>query len=444
MSSEVEELDLLRLDRQLGRAVVDWARWRRRLRRGAALEQDPFATYAFISRLGYESVRDLPEHDPLRAPMLRWLYRLVDDRANLSGLVAVASARAVDRHPVDSPEHATLTLAEILQRVLRDRDVPRSAEWLARYLELAGGVAELERRISERRSQIAEQLKLEPDEVELPTGGLYEVAEHWLAATDDRASEFQTSGLHAYVELSLGLDAPDGWPARLSAESLAGLFRDTRLLQGLPLEPGPLPAALAPASFARALSRLGAAFADALAPRDQPFVVAHDAFGLRRLAHGALLGGLVIERAFLTRALGLGSARAADAQRVMARVILLETRARALRLLLRRAAQRGERAHRTEFEELTARVLSFPLRSDLAGAVFVPRRDEGQRFAAPLLAASHTRALIEDHERDWYRNPRAVEQLRAEASLPPLMRAPRAALDEGSNELRRTLFELLG
>jgi hypothetical protein len=438
----VDELDLVQLDRRLARVVVDWARWRRRLRRGAALEYDPFAAHAFVSRMGYERVRDRPESDPLRAPMLRFLYRLVDDKANRVGLTELARARSVEGHPLDAPARVTLTLAEMLTRVLSDPG--RAADWLAEFLRHAGRTAELERRVWESRRDVAERLGVDPDRVELPAEGIYDVAEQWLDATDDRAAEFREPELHLHLQSALGAEAHEGWPARLSAEALSRMFRETRLLHSLPLEPGPLPATLAPASFVRALARLGAAVADAAAPRDQPFVIAHDPYGLRRLAHGALLAGLAVDPAFLKRALGLSSSRVTEHRRVLGRVLFLETRTRALRLLLRRSALAGERVYQTAFEELTARVLWHPLSPNLAGALFAPRRDEAQRFAAMLLAAAHARVLTEEHDEDWYRNPRATEQLRADASLPPATTTTREALDQGAAELARSLFSLLG
>lgn len=438
----MDELDPLRQDRSISRAAVDWVRWRRRLRRGAALEHDPFAAHPFVSRVGFEQVRERNEHDPLREPTLRWLYRMVDDKACRAGLVEHARARAVTRHPLDRPERTSLTLAEMLQRVLRDR--ARAAEWLAQFVSHAPAVAELERRVWERRLEVAEVLRVDVDRLELPAEGVYDLAEQWLARTADRAGEYRPPELHQKLELALGLEAHEGWPARLGAESLAGLFRETRLLDSLPLEPGPLPVALAPSSFLRALGRLGCAFADAAAPRDQPFVIAHDPYGLRRLAHGALFAGLGASPAFLRRSLGLGPSRAHEHQRALARVLFLETRTRALRVLLRRAALAGERALLGAFEELTERALGEPLAPSLAGALFVPRRDEAQRLAACFFAAQRARSLTEEHDEDWYRNPRAVDQLRAEASLPPATKTTRAALEEAAAELERALVSALG
>jgi hypothetical protein len=437
----VDELDLVRLDRQISRTALAWVRWHRRLRRGAALEHDPFIGQPFVSRDGFEQVRGRPDDDPLRAPTLRWLYRLLLDKACLPALVELARARAVDPHTLHQPASVSLPLNQIFARVLSDR--ARSEQWLAEWERSAGPAAELERRLWERRREVAELLRVDPEAFESPAEGLPDRARAWLVRTQDRADEFRVPELHLYLRATLGFEAHAGWPSRLNAETLGALFRQTRLLDSLPLEPGPLPAALAPASFLRGLARIGAGFADALAPPDQPFVVANDASGLRRLAHGALFAGLAVEPAFVKRELRLGSGQAEVHRRSLARVILLETRARAVRVILRDAAHAGDRAYRQTFEETTERLLGRPLPMALTGAIFAPRRDEPQRFSAIFLAAGRARDLLEEHDEDWYRNPRAVEQLRAEAALPPAITVSNRALDAGATELERVLGSML-
>lgn len=437
----MDELDLVRLDRQISRTVVPWLRWHRHLRRGAALDHDPFVGQTHVTRDGFEQVQGRPEDDPLRGPTLRWLHRLLIDRACLSAFVELSRARALELHPLERPARVSLALNQIFARVLSDRS--RSEQWLSEWTRLAGPAAELERRLWERRRELAELLRVDPEAFESPAAGLADRARAWLDRTQDRAGEFRVPELHRYLGSALGFEAHLGWPSRLNAETLGALFRPTRLLDSLALEPGPLPAAVAPASFLRGLARIGAAFADALAPPDQPFVVANDAFGLRRLAHGALFAGLALEPAFIRRELRLGRGPAEVHRRNLARVMLLETRARAVRVILRAAALAGDSSYQRAFDETTELLLGRPLPTSLTGAIFAPRRDEQQRFCAMFLAASRARDLVEEHDEDWYRNPRAVEQLRAEASLPPATSVPNRALDDGAAELERTLWSML-
>jgi len=439
----LDELDLMLIDRRLRRVAEAWVRSRRALRRAPERAADPFAFHEIVSRVGYERVRDLPEHDPLRQPVLRWLYRLVDDKACAPLTQARAAVRVLVRHPIERPERGELSLAQLAKRALLQD--PRSRYYLDEFLLRAEPLAELGQQIWLRRLEVAQRLGFaSPDDLELPEPGVYRVAEAWLELTDDRAAEFRSRDFAELLTTSMGFEAHAGIPSHLNGSSLAELFRETALFDSLPLDPGPWPSPLGPASFLRALARLGAAFVSALAPKDQPFVVAHDAYGLRRFEHGALLSLLSAERPFLARALRLGAGTASDHQRVFGRVLLLESRARAARLLLRRGALAGESAFRDAFEELTLRLVGVPLPRASAGALYLPRADEAQRFAGALVAASRADELCEAHDEDWYRNPRAVDQLRAEAELPPSIGLTAERLERGSEALRARLFALLG
>ena len=58
-----------------------------------------------------------------------------------------------------------------------------------------------------------------------------------------------------------------------------------------------------------------------------------------------------------------------------------------------------------------------------AGALFPVGVEDEQALIGRLTAVSRAEALLTAHDEDWFRNPRAIEQLRAEASLPPAVRA---------------------
>jgi hypothetical protein len=71
------------------------------------------------------------------------------------------------------------------------------------------------------------------------------------------------------------------------------------------------------------------------------------------------------------------------------------------------------------------------------------RADEGQRLSGLLLAASWHRRLLEAHDEDWFRNPRAIEEIRAEAEEVPEASVSPERLAKGARELSGWLAERL-
>lgn len=420
-------VDTLKLDRELEHAAERWRSWRRRLRDGEGFDEDPFEpSRAALGRTAFLGVGELPEADPLKRPLARWVYRLAEQRINRAALVAVEAARRVPR-VIDAPEHARQPLRSMLKLALRE--APRRAAWFSSYLDQAEPLAHATALLWQRRREVAERMGV-AGEWELPEAELTAAAEAWLATTDDAAQELAPGrSLAELVERALGGEANDGWPSRITARSLLELLAPTHFLDRVALDPGRLPEAIAASSVLRALARVGAAWKDALAPEQQPFVIAHDAFGLERRCSGALFGWLPLSVPFLKRSLGLGTARSLSHRRALGRVVLLESRAAALRLLLRRPALDGTHALAEAFEALTERIFGFGLPPAAAGALFRLHSDDAQRFAGLLFAAAQTRRLIQEHDEDWFFNPRAAEQLRYEA-----MRS--AAFDMSANDLQ--------
>jgi hypothetical protein len=60
-----------------------------------------------------------------------------------------------------------------------------------------------------------------------------------------------------------------------------------------------------------------------------------------------------------------------------------------------------------------------------------------------LLASVRARELTESHDEDWFRNPRAVDQLRSEAALPPQCETSPDDLRAGAVALHGALLEQL-
>jgi hypothetical protein len=157
--------------------------------------------------------------------------------------------------------------------------------------------------------------------------------------------------------------------------------------------------------------------------------VAHDPYGLRRHEAAALFSQLLLSPRFLSRHLEVSSRVMADVQRQLGQIWLLELARAAFRVQLRPQALAGERPFREAYRELAHRDLGLSLPPNVAGALFRLRSEDEQRLTGQLLAARRERELVEAHDEDWFRNPRAIEQLRAEANRPPDIRIEPETLD---------------
>jgi hypothetical protein len=439
----MEVSDPLALDRKLRRTATAWRRWRRRLARGEGLDEDPFeGAREATGRVGFDAVRSMHEQDPLRLPLLRWVYRLMEQRIDRSALCSVASEWSLEQHVLEQPERAKLTLQAIARRALGDP--ARRPRWLAGFALSAAAHSSAVSLLWERRQEIARRLGLERfDALEPESQEITRAAQAWLETTRERAGEWRSGELTVVIGAALGTDAMHGWPSRLTLARLADFFRETRLLDGLDLDPGPLCEPVAAASFLRGFARLGAAFSEVAVSPALPFSVACDPLGLRRRAHGALFALLPLEPAFQRRALGLSAGAAREQLRALARVVLLESRAAALRVLLRDKALSGRASLQAATEPLSEAAFGTPLPGRIAGSVWRLHTDDPQRFAGLLCGASLVRELVDAHDEDWYRNPRAADQLRSEAALAPETQAgPR--LQSGAAALFEALSTRLG
>jgi hypothetical protein len=297
-----------------------------------------------------------------------------------------------------------------------------------------------------RRAELAELAGLKsPDEIELVCPQVALHAEQWLSRTRDLSeSELPRDDIALLVDTGLGLDAKEGWPARISPRALEQLFAGGRLLEGLDLDPGPLPDTLAPASFLRALRRVGAAFSEATAPRRQPFALAHDPYGLRRSELGALFALLPVLPAFAKTKLALGRDRARRHIRALGLSLLVESRLLALKVRLRGPALSGKSAMTEALEAGIERAFAAGVGGVLPHAFVRLHADDSQRFAGSLRAAARHESLKHEHDEDWFDNPRAVDQLRAEAALTPAFELEPSEIEQGIEASYRFLVEAIG
>lgn len=430
-------------DRRLGRAQAAWLAFRDRLSDGVLLTDHPLAAFHQVTgRTLFSRLGELPESDPLRQPLRRWVYRLAEQRINHAALVEQAAAWNEPHELRDSPTAGRASLREMLAGCLGD---PARAEpWAVLLGQRCGRVSRAAVMLWQRRREVSRRMGLAtPSELESPAPNVVQTAESYHRATRERVRELRATTIDQHAARSIGSDLPGDWPARMTPAHLLDPFREGDLFRSLELRPRRLPRALGPASYCHALQILGEEWLEALAPRDQPFAIAHDAYGLARHRAGALFASLPLNAAFLQRKLGVSKASLRDGRRQLAELALLELSRAALRVRLRGPALAGERELREAFVELTHQELGLRLPAAMAGAWLRLRTEDPQRWVGLVTVADTETRLSNEHDEDWFRNPRAIEQLRAEAQLPPETHLSEPALAEGIRATLRRLDELL-
>ena len=434
------DTDPFRLDREIARVADAQQRWCRRLRLGDLTARlDPALSPATSTTALRKS---LTHHDEdLGRALHRWVYRLAERRFLADSHVAVEREFRGRRHAITQPERVELSLSEIMERVLRE--APAREHWFETYMGHADRLADAVDGFWARRRRWVQECEVVPPNVGVQDPKVQEAAQRFLA---DSADAFQSLSLHSpsgLLTAALAPHAQEGWPGRMTHRTVVELVGQPALLRGLDLTPWDLPARLCPASYLRALAGFGAAYCDAAAPQNVPFVLAHDPYRLRCHTWGALFGMLPTLTEFFQRRLGLSRSQARSQVRSVAVAVLIEARATAHRVLLGGAVLEGKRTLGEAFEGLSQRTLGLRLPPALGGALWRVRADEGQRLSGLLLAGAWHRRLRESHDEDWFRNPRAVEQLRAEAQQVPETNATAEQLVEGAGILSRVLAEQL-
>ena len=439
------EFNPIELDRVLRRAHASWLGWKLRDRSLDTEDSDDHPLAAYRSVLGlslFRRVGEMPASDPLREPLRRWVYRLAEQRIDQVTTNALVRERAKEHRPGDAPGRHAISFGQMVQRALGD--APRRESWSRLVIEHSPPISARVVELWQRRREVARRMGLaHPGEIEAPLPDTASIAEGLAKTTRDRVRELGLGSLSAFFERAVGADVPGAWPARITPQRMLDYFRDSDLLRSLDLKVAPLPPSIGAASFCRALGLLGAAWFEALAPHDQPFVVAHDPYGLGRHEAAALLSLLPLNARFARRYLEISPHALPDVQRRIAQLWLLDLATMALRVRCREAALTGERAFREAFAELTHADLGLSLPLDTAGALPSLGIEDEQALLGRLTAVSRAEELVEAHDEDWFRNPRAAEQLRAEAHRPPSIVADAARVTRSLELTKKRLEQLL-
>lgn len=407
-------IDTLALDRDIARGARAAQRFLESLRRNLprAEEDHPLASVRWVAgKTTFDEVSRWPEGDPMREPFRRWVLYLALVRIAREPLLEAARAWHAP-HRVPEPEPTIASPRELVLRILRERVLAKRRAWIAALAREGGEVAAASKRRDEALAEIASRMGVEDPWsmwLPVPRARVQELAQAFLARTDELASQLLKGGEVAQVlEVGLAREVRGSWP--VNADRFLGeAFGRTELVRHLRLETGPMPELLGASSLVRALARFGRAYAEAAAPREAPFALAHDPVELHPRRRGALFGSLVADTVFLRRMLGASRDEARDSSRLVARSLLLALRWEAARALVFDA-----RTSPTVVEEVFCRATAVPWPRPLAHVLPKSTPLALVRFLAALLAMRDRDEMVQRFDEDWFRNPHGLRHLREE------------------------------
>jgi hypothetical protein len=437
------DLDPILLSREFQRANELRAAWERGLHDAPDPDDCPLGVYrALLSSERSEHIRARADDDPLKEPLLRWSWLLTERRVNQAWYARAAYLRYGRTLHVDEPEKGNFTAAQGVHNALAQPAC--RAHWLAALPAL---FAEHSRVLGvhwQRRRELSRRLDFDLDTIELPSPEVVAIAREWLAASAELAREFRARTLADVVALGLARESDRGFPSRINETTFLGWFGEAGFLRDLEPRAPRWPEPLGAASFYRALVQFGRAFRTAAVSDTQPFVVAHDPYGLEAWHSGFVFAGLLGSPKFLRRRLELSAEHALATRRALARVELFASRWLAFTVTLRALSLSSYDRLRKDLPELAHAALGVELHPDLALSLPRQNDDDAQRFAGWALAREQLRVLQEAHDEDWFRNPRAVDQVRSEAQLSPRTRVTDEQLRVGLGLSLDELSTILG
>ena len=393
----------LAIDRDVKRVFQAWTRWIE----DPETRDDPFVSLRYVAgqttydalRAGPFSLAELPHIDALR----QWVGSLTQARI-VSGLDLDLAKATRDQSDPDGTEAPWPSWLDSWRGVAHASSAAEVREHIEHAIPRGTTIASILRERSRLRREVARRLGLEPVFTRESTERL---AEQFLERTRDVAREV----LRGPVLLQAAArDAPDGWPARLTARWPLELFEagveGLRVPLSDPYATFRRPSATSgAASFARALGAFGFALRTVTGAPSLPFALTRSPGFVEAHRWGTLFASLAMSDEFHRRALRVGKSTASSQARAVARSALFELRLSSVRLLLMEAPER--------FEELSQLLFGIPLDKRLAGAWPAARDDETERFVGMATSCRLESELVERFDTDWFCNPRGWLFLRS-------------------------------
>jgi hypothetical protein len=442
----VSELDPQTLDRDIARAArAERAFWRT-LRDDAKRAADD-AWYEPVrhvtTRTMFQEVSALPSTDPLREGMLGWIHRLALTRIARGPIVAVARARQDPTLRLEKPEPGPHSVRTVVRHVLAEQERAKAGAWLEGLAASPSPLLGHEKALREARQEISERLGLaDPSSLDpFDRAVVAEEGEQLLRRTGDLAGTLfsPAEDLAGLVGQLVARDVPGVWPTKPDARWLFAQFQGTPLFQGLTIDLGPTPEALGSASFARALARLGAAYARSAVLGRAPFSASSDPSDVHPLRRGALFAALAADPFFLRKHVGLSRDAAAAASRALGATFLAAARLAAVGVTVDVGS-----ASANAIAEAVEDALKVRVPPELSGVFPRPSLRAAERLTASLLARADMIELRSAFDEDWFRNPRGLLHLRELDATPRPRKLPSEILRGSAEPLARALEAMAG
>ncbi len=405
-------MDLARLDRDVAAAVAEWRD------DPASIDWD---AHRHVS--GQRTLRALEalSPTPLRDALL----------ASVTYLTALRVSQPALKHAVEARTKARVLVRDVvdwrglvngmLAAQFRDEAQVYFDAWPTLAALLQGAA----RSVQEIRQEAFHRLGI--DDVALHYLGvsrrdLVSNAARFITATTDLAracTERPPGEPHWPLDLNIRLarEAKNGaWPSRLTWRTAAALLPGLLSGHGVrtnlvsQVAASECPHAHGAASFARALSEIGAAFRRSVSPASVPFTERQPPLFPGAYRTGFLFASIVGEPAFHSRVLELAAGPARDQARMLRVAFLLHARTMAVQIAI------GEPT--ADFEALTDAVFGAPLPSAFHRVWPTSSDEDVARFVALLTVYALEDALRDREGDDWFRNPRAFGTLADLACAP--------------------------
>lgn len=437
--TSLRDLEPIQLSRELKTAAERYFAFRRGLKHSPA-SLHPFGREEFPGLSHLRFVENLPEGDPLRSQLMRWVYFLLDARIQVPFESHEAELIYRRPHRVKEPREGAFSLSELTKLALDGSQGEPAAFWRQRG-RFEAELSDHRRQLLYRREEVAERAAFRDRAAffnPLSGAGLpADLAESALHQTRDFAESQWDEGFAAFVEAALGRGATEGWPARLTPDSLRELFGQSLLFRGVNVQLGSLPLRLCPMSFVRAAAALGRSLSRSLAACDLPFVIARDPHDLPGKRMGELFGLWTMSEPFLRKRLKLSSSQAKEASRWIRRAHVCHVRLLATKVIVREAARTQALAEK--WGAMSFMLCREELPPSAALARFDVPDDSDVRLVAHLSAVAWNHELMETYDEDWYQNPRAQEEIREGARRPAFARVSASECEGSLDTLEKLL-----